>query len=678
MRSVAAVFLGLLFCYLLFVGYLNRALLFSRFDEVYWKNRYEQSQWVLPLSQRTLGDDGLFLYEGARLIKGDDPSLYNPEVPPLGKYAIGASVKYLGNGYWYAFLITASCILVFFWLARMTLPTAWIAGAVTLLFAFDPLVASQFSVTMLDSVQLLFLLLYFVCIIHISHAPQKPSLLSVVCAGALAGLFSETKFPLLTPLLLTIGGITIARSRVRIRMLSVFLLSFGVAYVLPYTRYFQIGHTFIDWLKLQKSAVAFYGQSALAPTFGSAITSLLANQSQNLFTRAWETSGSWTPVWTLLFFVVFGAIAGKHPSKPTRFGSMVGFAILSLLLYSLVPFWQRYLLTVIPFLYLLGGAMLGSLRRGLFIVFISVAVIVNLLASWPVFFPSSESVTRQFIYDWEHGFFADMYERISTDTRMGSREEFDRFGKQAFLDAEIESVTVSGRNPVTLTYHTQRLGAFTHHVTLPLAREDGQWKIAWKWNLLFPNFSPGHNVKTTVIPATRGTIQAQGLTLAQDVPGLMVWVTPKDVDTTKEPQLLTLLSTAFLQPIKEVRIHHRYVANTLADRPIAIGVINARDTKTVAALQAFAGVRLTPALARWHNPASIMDLGQLKNTAYDECCSWLYNTTNYDGVSGLEGEKNAILKGQIGGSLVIYDREGRVVETLIAQKAKNGISVYLP
>lgn len=99
MRSLRALLFGLLVFYLGLIIWTNYALFTSRFDQEYWKDRYEHSQWKLPLSTRTLGDDGLFLYEGYRLARGDDPTNYNSEVPPLGKYLIGASIATLGNGY---------------------------------------------------------------------------------------------------------------------------------------------------------------------------------------------------------------------------------------------------------------------------------------------------------------------------------------------------------------------------------------------------------------------------------------------------------------------------------------------------------------------------------------------------------------------------------------------------
>src|SRR3990167_8189705 len=151
MRFFAKLLVLIILSHLALVLFTNRAVFFSKFDEVYWKDKYEHSQWKLPLSVRTLGDDGLYLYEGFRLIHGGDPTLLNAEVPPLGKYLIGLSILLFGNGHWYGFIVNASVIFLVYLLTKNMFVTA--------LVATDPLITSQFPLTMLDSLQLMFLLL---------------------------------------------------------------------------------------------------------------------------------------------------------------------------------------------------------------------------------------------------------------------------------------------------------------------------------------------------------------------------------------------------------------------------------------------------------------------------------------------------------------------------------------
>src|SRR3989304_2472674 len=137
--------------YIGFILLTHRALFFSRFDEVYWKDRYEHSQWKLPLSNRTIGDDGLYLYEGWRIIQGGDPTTLNAEVPPLGKYLIGISLATIQNGYWFGLLTTIGAVVFFYLLSRTLLHNTLLSFGLSLVFLVDPLVTNQLNLTMLDS-----------------------------------------------------------------------------------------------------------------------------------------------------------------------------------------------------------------------------------------------------------------------------------------------------------------------------------------------------------------------------------------------------------------------------------------------------------------------------------------------------------------------------------------------
>lgn len=692
MRSLRVLLFGLLVFYLGFIIYTNRALFFSRFDQPYWKDRYEQSQWQLPMSERTLGDDGLFLYEGYRLARGDDPTTLNAEVPPLGKYLIGASIRFLGNGYWFGYIVTTVSVVLFFLLAKTLLKNNVLALSLTLIFALDPLVVNQFTLSMLDSLQLTLLLLFFLVLAYAIDAKHaRPRIFLSVVAGATIGLFSETKFPLLSPVLLYLGSVVFLRQR-RWQTLTTFLAAACIFYVLPYLPYFLSGHTIIEWLRIQKGIVAFYVKSDLAPNFGSLITTLIANRYQNLFTKVWEPNAQWSLAWPAVTMLGISALLQRKKQSSLIYWTYIAwFLVVSMFLYSIIPFWSRYLLIILPFLYLGVGKLLASMRKPIIAgALISILLIANIMASRHIVFPTPEATMKQFVYDWQHGFFQDMYERITENSKKDmSREEFYRFGKMVFAQGEIEAVTIAWQQdwserkplyaiPLSVVYHTRQLGSFTQSATLPVMKEDGQWRVAWQWNMLISDLSPDRRLATHVSEGKRGAMRANdGTLLAYDVPGYMVWVTPKDVDTTTEAKLLALLSSAFADRLPTVRLHHRYVGNTLSNQPTPLGVVPQVNTDIVQALQTYTGVSLTPTLFRWHDPQSPVDLGQLINTNYEECCSYLYATTTYGGISGIEGKFNDTLKGHNGGTLELRDGERNVVRTILQKEKRDGGDVRL-
>ncbi len=692
MRRLVLFFGILLALYLGVVVYCNRALLFSRFDESYWKDKYEQSQWKLPLSPRTIGDDGLYLYEGYRLIRGGDPTSSNAEMPPLGKYLIGASIFVFGNGYIYGFITTFSLIVGTFILTRLLIKQTVPALIVALLLATDPLVTNQFALTMMDSLQASLLILFLVVLFHVTASKQKHSVLLATFSGIILGLFSETKLPVLTPFIGLIGIYYLWAKTRSLQLLGAFISGGIIGYVTPYIVFFVQGHTLLDWLKIQKWIVTFYRHSNLTPTWGSVVTTLLFGSYQNIFSRLWERANEWSPAWAVLFFSSFGALGLSIRRKSLSAQWIVMFILIfiTLGLYAVLPFWTRYLVTVLPLLYVTSGLVLSRLPKNLLLLISGTVLIVNVASSVPILFSSPQATANQVIYAIEHQQFTDLYEDTTASFRRSTnRDAFRRFGLITFAAGEIEHINILPTGPkltghaspqylnVQITYYTRRLGSFTQKSSIPFVREDGRWRIPWQWSLLISGLTESGRLETNVIEARRGTLLASDKKpLAEDVPGHLVWVTPQRIDKTQEESLLTLLETVFDGKQPKVALHQRIVGNSLADQAIPLGVIpHPKTDPNVIALASFSGVTLTHAFTRLTYPNHVVDIGETANTAYSECCTVLYSTTNYDGVTGVEKAKNALLKGVHGGTLTLTNSEGKILQTLIEKTKRDGQNV---
>lgn len=643
-----------IFVYIVLIIFANRAVLTSRFDPEYWKDRYEHSQWKLPVSSRTIGDDGLFLYEGYRLIKGDNPADYNAEVPPLGKYLIGTSIVLFGNGHWFGFAATLGSLLMFFLLAKKLLKTTLGAFGVTAIFALDPLFISQWPLTMLDSLQLFFLLTTLYLLLKKTSNP--------ILLGVSFGLFSVSKTPLYSPLL----GLIIILILRKPKQILLFLGSAAVAYMLPYLR--------TDFISLQKWMIGFFRNSLLAPNTGSAITSLLLGRTQNLFTRTWEAASIWSPVWPMITLVGIGTLLQNKQHRQCMPIAIT--TILLLIILSIIPFWTRYLLLVLPFLYLL--ACHTVIKKKFALIVLAILLGANVITSLDILFPTPQATVKNFTYAWEHGFFQDMYEQLATSSKTTNRQAFHRFGLQTYYDGQIEGATFEIMKskwsrwespqlvPLRITYFTRELGPFTEEQTISVARENGKWVVAWQWNHLLEGFNETAHLETSVIPAKRGSIVSkEGKLLAYDAPGVMIFITPKDVDQSKENAMLASLATAFHNHPISASIHHRYVGNALPDIPIPIGTL-------LQPIMQYPGMSFAPHIVRIAS-----EMGKVDNTIYKECCSLLYSTTNYDGITGLENQYNDRLKGRNGGSLVIKDNEGKTVRMILDLPKQDGQNVLL-
>lgn len=688
MRWANKLFFGILIVYLIAVILANRGLFFSKFDTTYWKDKYDHSQWGLPLSVRTIGDDGLYLYQGYALTHGSDPTLLNAEVPPLGKYLIGLGIALFGNGYWFGFVTNIVLLYIFYLLAKKLFPNGFIAIALTTLVATDPLITDQYPLTMLDALQAVWLLLSLYCFTKFTENTKK-SALFLLASGVTLGFFAETKFPLLLPLPFLMIGFSLLQRKNFFRLGAVFIGGIVVGYLVPYIPYFLTGHSFIDWLRIQKWVVSFYLHSKLAPTYGSVLVNLLVGQYQNLYSRAWLPSAHWSPVWTL---ITIGIAASFHRQiiKNTLWKNVFIITIASLGIYAVIPFWTRYLVITLPLLYLLFGFTFQKLKLRMTLVVLLVCILLNISASLSHFYPSAESTLSLFTYNWNNHFFQDMYEDVDRDTRASMvREEFRILGMRTIAEGEIEKteVTYTFPNvsrfasniqvPAKVTYVTRHLGSFSMQTTIPLIKENNRWKVRWNWNMYIQNMTNRTHLATTIQEAKRGSIIASDKSiLASDIPSYMVWITPKRIVPSEEKQLLQYLENLFDRKILAVYFHQRLYGNALSELPVPIGVIpKVLKKEELAQLTAYHGVSLSPHAGRFVVISDFTKIGTVANSQYYECCSYLYTTTNYDGVDGVEKDKNDILKGTNGGTLTLVDNQGNIISTLIKKEKKNGTDV---
>lgn len=679
----------LVISYILLVIVANRGLYFAHFDVSYWKDKYEHSQWNLPLSVRTLGDDGLYLYEGYRLVHGGDPTLLNAEVPPLGKYIIGWTITLFGNPYWFGFIVNVALLVGTFFLTKRLTRSSTIAWLAVLLLATDPLFTNQYALTMLDSLQALFLLFY--CLFILRVIEKKTSTLHFAAfAGIALGFFSETKFPLLVPIPFILGAWQIWQKTRSMLPLCALIFGFILGYLLPYAGYFYHGHSLIEWLKVQKWIVAFYLASKSMPTYGSALVNMGIGSFQNIFSRAWQVSPHWSPLWPVLLFASVISFFRAQKEKSILLITLLTLSILSF--YMIIPFWTRYLVLILPFFYMLLAFVMRRLTPKVLTIVATVFIATNMLWSIPTFFPTPDGMLSLFTYSWKNNFFSDMYEDLTMESQKNwDRTSFREFGLNTVYDGEIEKVeisytlphlsrfTTSITIPARITYITRHLGPFDIETTIPLKKENNRWKVMWDWSLYLPDLSRTTHLETRVIEGKRGEIIASDKAkLANDFPSMLISITPKNVEPARENEMLEFIEHIFSRNVLAVFFHQRIYGNTLNTRPIPIGVIpRILVPEEMAKLISFQGLTLTPHLSRRIISSDLIKIGNVANAHFYECCSRLYTTSLYDGIEGVEKSMNTILKGENGGTLILKDTNGNTVHTFLEKTKKDGGNVQL-
>ena len=68
---------------------------------------------------------------------------------------------------------------------------------------------------------------------------------------------------------------------------------------------------------------------------------------------------------------------------------------------------------------------------------------------------------------------------------------------------------------------------------------------------------------------------------------------------------------------------------------------------------------------------------QIMNTMFKEADTRIYSSTNYYGIAGIEKEYDNQLSGRNGGKIVLRDRNGENIRTIVEKKEKNGKDIVI-
>lgn len=682
-------FFVVLFLQIFQLFYFNRASFYEKYNYAYWKDRFEHSQWQLPLSSRIIGDDGLFSYVGYTLARGEDPSKINPETPPVGKYLIGFSILLFKNPVFYSLFFGFFTLLVFYFLSLKMLKDRLYAYFSTLVLFLDPLFFTQFWKSWIDSVQLFFLLLNFLLLIYLENKQKQSLVLSLFC-GLSLGLFFQTKFPILFPVIFLLELFIFVKQGLS-KKLVLYLLGLAIGILLPYYQYFILGYNFIDFLKLEKFITNFYLQSKLETHIGAIWQTLLFGNFPLISGLGFTKTLEWWLLWPCSFiisiFVLFSLF--KLKNKYLFIKGIGIFSFLSLLIFAVIPSYPRYLLLVIPFFYILFSFFIKTyLKSSYKKIVISSVLIYGVINAYLFLLPKPDIFLNNFYYNFSNQYFRDVYEEniISKKIDM-DRDKFYYISKKTMDDAKVRKIEIKelkksipllsnkGFVRLKILYKTQDLGSFTQEKTIFLTKVNSQWKLNWDWNLLLNGFDKKYSVRTTIVYGKRGSIIQNGEVLAKDDIGYLILVNPDKLNLSQETEMLEFIEK--LSAVVPVRLQNTYLENTLSNTFVPL-VTTYRDLTIVEKekIATFKGISLIQYPSRLYK-SSNLKFSDLVNTFYPECCSRIYSSYNYHGLSGLEKKYDDILSGYSGGKIQIIDKNEKVIKTIVNKEFKNGQDVNI-
>ena len=327
--------------------------------------QFDRSQWRNPLSKEKIDDNTLYHYAAFYLVKGGNPFVVNPEVPPWGKYFYGLSIILFGNPYWASTFFYLGLIAVSIFLTinlnqsankKNQFSKIIVALLVGLVVTNMELVRSQLHLTMLDLPLIFFLLLHiFFNLRSINHAKQSTK--DVIISGLALGFFAGTKFPLFVPLVILADGYLFGIKK-QWRKFIIILAVASFTFLSAYWRFLIIDFNFGQLIKNLIWTVNFYHASKVPLVAAQLFPTILLQQYFSPTHHAAVQAKHWDFTWPLIFGL-FGLKLWQQcwqtmknkliNSKNNYLKDYFLILIIGLIiLLSLVNFWQRYLLIILP------------------------------------------------------------------------------------------------------------------------------------------------------------------------------------------------------------------------------------------------------------------------------------------------------------------------------------------
>jgi predicted membrane-bound dolichyl-phosphate-mannose-protein mannosyltransferase len=349
----------------------------QKYNHSYWESRYFNSQWFAPTEcgmydphinpetcawddawyasegknkvtkkYEPIGDDGLYAYAAFEYSQGRDPTTLNAEMPPLGKYILGASIVLFGNQNIFALVSGLLVLSMLYLLSRKVLHSSVLAFLPPILFSFEPLFYTQLRAPFLDLLYLFFGLSTFYFLLRKSY----------IHAMIFLGCMAATKASIATFLTVLITIVVyhfLARKRQELKQVLLYSPISFLTFLTSYVVYFFNGNSFLAFLKVQKWIINFYATGAKGSL--TAVWQMLLTGEWMQWWGKTESVSEWSIMWPLfvILFVISLVLLFKKRNKDAILLPVV-WVIMYLGFLMFVPIFPRYLLMVLPFIFIIG------------------------------------------------------------------------------------------------------------------------------------------------------------------------------------------------------------------------------------------------------------------------------------------------------------------------------------
>ena len=317
--------------------------------------------------------------------------------------------------------------------------------------------------------------------------------------------------------------------------------------------------------------------------------------------------------------------------------------------------------------------------------------------------PAAEPVAKAYALAWVNGDYQAMWALLTEESKAKVGE--DGFIKRLPRIAEemtqtsLEATTGSAAHPagangspdprratvpLSVTFHTQRVGDIRRDTFLSLVmtgeKDKAAWKIAWTPEAVLPRLAAGRLVRMTRLPTSRGRIIARdGTELATFIDATVVGVVPEQIKS--EAGMLASLSSILGLKVDDIKA--KYNASWV--RPDSFVPIRTLTGDAFVALRSrlsvIEGVQLQPQRVRSY-PAGVAAqllgfLGEASDADAQKRVARGFAAGDLIGKNGLEQQLDDVLGGSYGWRLSIVDPDEHPVELLAETAAVAGQDAVL-
>jgi len=306
--------------------------------------------------------------------------------------------------------------------------------------------------------------------------------------------------------------------------------------------------------------------------------------------------------------------------------------------------------------------------------------------------PDSEKAARQFLDFWKSFDYEAMYPLLSKEAQNAvSLEKFLQTYQNVSNEATLTDLDYfftsnqTGPAQSEIGFHTQMksaiLGELEREMKMDLVLEDGQWRVQWKPEMVLPELAGGNRLGLDRQWGGRGAIyDLSGNPLAKQVEAVAIGVWPDYVDLSKSKGLVNLLS--MFSPYRADTIYN-LIENAYPGDYIPIGEVPAdQDPSRLAQLTNWGSVVVSNYSRRLYYDGGIAPhvVGYVSAIQQEEMGAFRrkgYLADDRVGRKGIELSQENVLMGTPGGSVYVFDPDGRPVAELGTGQSQPAKDVYL-